>query len=52
MHTNSITMMDKKLRTIAAKRYEKHLKDAHQLLFDYYDADADEIFSINGKFKW
>lgn len=52
MHTNSITLADQKLRTIAAKRYENQLKNSHKLLHDLYAKQKNEIVSKNGKFKW
>lgn len=52
LHTNSIALIDKTLRTIAAKRYEKHLKHAHELLHDYYVKQENEITNKSGKFKW
>ncbi|KAJ6649686.1 putative WD repeat-containing protein, partial [Pseudolycoriella hygida] len=51
LHTKSITLTDKTLRKIVAKRYEKHLKQAHKLLRDYYVNLGNEVTSKNGKFK-
>lgn len=52
LHTNSITLLDKTLRTIAKKRYGKRLKESHKLLLDYYVNQDNEITSKSGKFKW
>lgn len=52
LHTNTITLIDKTLQTIAAKRYEKDVKRAHKLLVDYYVGQDSEVTSKNGKFKW
>ncbi|XP_058446622.1 uncharacterized protein LOC131427450 [Malaya genurostris] len=37
LHNKNIIVVDRTLRVVASKRYESHIKDAHKILYDYFE---------------
>ncbi|XP_058819256.1 uncharacterized protein LOC131682080 [Topomyia yanbarensis] len=49
LHNKNIIMVDRTLRDVAGKRYESHIKDAHKILYDYFEKQPNSYTDKRGK---
>lgn len=52
LHTTLVKLIDKKLKTIATKRYETDVKIAHNILLEFYRKQENLIQDKKKKHKW
>lgn len=52
LHTTFIRLIDKKLHAIAISRYETNVRNAHNILYDFYKKQENLIQDRKKKYKW
>lgn len=52
LHTNNVRLTDKKLKSVAAQRYQGSIEIAHKTLHAFYSKQPDQYQDKRGKFKW
>lgn len=52
LHTNTIKLMDNKIKEIAKTRYASEIRKAHEILYVFYVAQPNSIVDRNGKYQW
>lgn len=43
LHTNHVRLTDKKIKTIATKRYESDIEKAHKTLYEFYKSQDQQF---------
>ncbi|XP_049279219.1 uncharacterized protein LOC125761788 [Anopheles funestus] len=51
LHNKNIIVVDRTLRQVAEKRYEADIKQAHRILYDYYELQPNVFVDKKGKEK-
>uniref|UniRef100_A0A182PJR6 WD_REPEATS_REGION domain-containing protein n=1 Tax=Anopheles epiroticus TaxID=199890 RepID=A0A182PJR6_9DIPT len=51
LHNKNIIVVDRTLRQVAEKRYEADIKQAHRILYDYYELQPNVFLDKKGKEK-
>lgn len=52
LHNKNIKLMDSTLRSVAEKRYEADMDEAHKILCELFEKQPDIYYDNKGKEKW
>lgn len=52
LQINRVRFMDNKLKNVANTRYANDIKNAHNILYQFYKSQPNEYVDANGKYQW